>query len=68
MLLFKVVCFLPTFQVLAVWFVHTRWHDLHCLTSRRALDLVHTILIVDTVWESIIVNFNKPELMDLIPK
>jgi len=29
---------------------------------------MHTILIINAVWESVIVNFDKPELMDLIPK
>ncbi|KAG1763881.1 hypothetical protein CY34DRAFT_468273 [Suillus luteus UH-Slu-Lm8-n1] len=33
-----------------------------------ALDMMHTILIIISVWESVIVNFDKPELMDLIPK
>ncbi|KAJ8594554.1 hypothetical protein M405DRAFT_808743 [Rhizopogon salebrosus TDB-379] len=33
-----------------------------------ALDLMHTILIIISVWESVIVNFDKPELMDLIPR
>lgn len=30
--------------------------------------MMHTILIIISVWESVIVNFDKPELMDLIPK
>jgi hypothetical protein len=29
---------------------------------------MHTILIIISVWESVIVNFDKPELMDLIPR
>lgn len=33
-----------------------------------ALDMMHTILIIASVWESVIVNFDKPELMDLIPR
>lgn len=33
-----------------------------------ALDMMHTILIIASVWESVIVNFAKPELMDLIPR
>ncbi|KAG2342029.1 hypothetical protein BDR05DRAFT_887312 [Suillus weaverae] len=33
-----------------------------------ALDMMHTILIIVSVWESVIVNFNRPDLMDLIPK
>ncbi|KAG0706632.1 hypothetical protein DFH29DRAFT_1020941 [Suillus ampliporus] len=33
-----------------------------------ALDMMHTILIITSVWECVIVNFDKPELMDLIPR
>lgn len=33
-----------------------------------ALDMMHTILIIVSVWESVIVNFNKPEMMDVIPR
>ncbi|KAG1783347.1 hypothetical protein EV702DRAFT_1041034 [Suillus placidus] len=33
-----------------------------------ALDMMHTILIIVSVWESVIVNFDRPDLMDLIPK
>lgn len=32
-----------------------------------ALDLTHTILIITTVWTSVITNYNKPENMDIIP-
>ncbi|KAL4064124.1 hypothetical protein V8B97DRAFT_1876194 [Scleroderma yunnanense] len=32
-----------------------------------ALDLMHTILIISTVWHSVITNYNKPENMDIIP-
>ncbi|KAF9235396.1 hypothetical protein BU15DRAFT_78070 [Melanogaster broomeanus] len=32
-----------------------------------ALDLTHTILIIAAVWESVIVGFNQPQNMDVIP-
>ncbi|KAG1730677.1 uncharacterized protein EDB91DRAFT_1252536 [Suillus paluster] len=51
-MLFSKIISYPKLEVLAVW----------------GLDLMHTILIMISVWESVIVNFNKPELMDLIPK
>ncbi|KAG9309075.1 hypothetical protein JVU11DRAFT_10957 [Chiua virens] len=30
-------------------------------------DLMHTICIIDAVWESVISNYNKPDHMDIIP-
>lgn len=31
------------------------------------LDLMHTVLIISAVWQSVITNYDKPENMDIIP-